>query len=181
MSIRHPVSADTLLFRRNHNILETMLVLGIETSCDETAAAVVKDGRQILSSIISSQIELHKPFGGVVPELASREHLEKIDEVVQRSIADAGVSLGDIDRRSNAGSRTYWSSSCWCELCKGIGVRTRNSVSRRQPYRRTCILCCFREPGSTISGPCFDRIGRAYEYLFDLRTRQISRGFADTR
>jgi putative glycoprotease GCP len=73
-----------------------VLVLGIESSCDETAAAVVKDGREILSSIISSQIELHRPFGGVVPELASREHLEKIDEVVQRSIADAGVSLADI-------------------------------------------------------------------------------------
>ena len=72
-------------------------MLGIETSCDETAAAVVKDGREILSSIISSQIELHRPFGGVVPELASREHLEKIDEVVEKAVADAGISLGDID------------------------------------------------------------------------------------
>lgn len=74
-----------------------MLVLGIETSCDETAAAVIRDGREILSSIISSQIELHRPFGGVVPELASREHLEKIDEVVVKAIADANISLGDID------------------------------------------------------------------------------------
>lgn len=91
------VAACTLLFCLNHNNLETMLVLGIETSCDETAAAVVKNGRDILSSIISSQIELHRPFGGVVPELASREHLEKIDEVVQKAIADADISLSDID------------------------------------------------------------------------------------
>lgn len=74
-----------------------MLILGIESSCDETAAAVVKDGRIILSSIISSQIESHKPFGGVVPELASREHLEKIEEVVEKAITDAGVEFSDID------------------------------------------------------------------------------------
>ena len=74
-----------------------MLVLGIESSCDETAAAVVKDGRKILSSVISSQIELHKPFGGVMPELASREHLEKIEPVVDEALEKAGVSLADID------------------------------------------------------------------------------------
>ena len=74
-----------------------MLVLGIESSCDETAAAVIKDGRVILSSVISSQIELHKPFGGVVPELAAREHLEKIDPIVDEALAKAGVALKDID------------------------------------------------------------------------------------
>ncbi len=74
-----------------------MLVLGIESSCDETAAAVVKDGREILSSVISSQIELHKPYGGVMPELASREHLEKIEPVVDEALEKAGVSLEDID------------------------------------------------------------------------------------
>jgi len=74
-----------------------MLVLGIESSCDETAAAVVRDGNRILSSVISSQIELHKPFGGVVPELASREHLEKIDPVVDEALAKANVSLKDIE------------------------------------------------------------------------------------
>ena len=74
-----------------------MLVLGIETSCDETAAAIVRDGREILSSIISSQIELHRPFGGVVPELASREHLQKIDPIVNEALAEAGTSLDDVD------------------------------------------------------------------------------------
>ncbi len=74
-----------------------MLVLGIETSCDETAAAVVRDGCEILSSVISSQIELHRPYGGVVPELASREHLEKIDHVVEKALNDSNVTLDDID------------------------------------------------------------------------------------
>src|SRR5437764_10434215 len=74
-----------------------MLVLGIESSCDETAAAVVRDGNTILSSIISSQIEMHRPFGGVVPELASREHLEKIDPIVKEALSQAGISLSDLD------------------------------------------------------------------------------------
>ncbi|MEJ7861552.1 MAG: tRNA (adenosine(37)-N6)-threonylcarbamoyltransferase complex transferase subunit TsaD [Pyrinomonadaceae bacterium] len=74
-----------------------MLILGIESSCDETAAAVVRDGREILSSIISSQIELHKPFGGVVPDLAARAHLENIDPVIDEALARSQVSLKEID------------------------------------------------------------------------------------
>lgn len=74
-----------------------MLILGIESSCDETAAAVVRDGREIVSSVIASQIEMHKPWGGVVPELASREHLEKIEPIVAAAISQAGVSLTVID------------------------------------------------------------------------------------
>ena len=74
-----------------------MLVLGIETSCDETAAAVVRDGREILSSVIASQIETHKRFGGVGPEIASREHLDKIVPIVNEALARAGVSTVEID------------------------------------------------------------------------------------
>src|ERR687884_2129301 len=74
-----------------------MLVLGVETSCDETAAAVVRDGHEIVSSVISSQVPIHKRFGGVVPELASREHLDKIVPVVNEAFERAGVSVHDID------------------------------------------------------------------------------------
>src|SRR5215475_7919903 len=74
-----------------------MLVLGIQTSCDETAAAVVRDGRVIESSVISSQIAVHKPFGGVVPELASREHLDKIVPVVNEAFERGHVDQSDID------------------------------------------------------------------------------------
>jgi N6-L-threonylcarbamoyladenine synthase len=73
-----------------------MLVLGIESSCDETAAAVVRGGREIVSSVISSQIDLHKRFGGVVPELASREHLDKIVPVVEEAFARAGLAPRDV-------------------------------------------------------------------------------------
>src|SRR5215212_1495953 len=74
-----------------------MLVLGIESSCDETAAAIVRDGREMVSSVISSQIEIHKRFGGVVPELASREHLDKIVPVVEEAFERAGVAKEELD------------------------------------------------------------------------------------
>jgi N6-L-threonylcarbamoyladenine synthase len=74
-----------------------MLVLGIETSCDETAAAVVDGGRKILSSTVASQDDVHAPYGGVVPELASRRHLEVLMPVVRRALGDAGVRLDDVD------------------------------------------------------------------------------------
>lgn len=73
-----------------------ILILAIESSCDETAAAVVKNGREVLSNIISSQIELHKLFGGVVPEIASRKHIEKINEVIEEALDEADVTLDDI-------------------------------------------------------------------------------------
>jgi N6-L-threonylcarbamoyladenine synthase len=72
-------------------------VLGIESSCDETAAAVIRDGREILSSVVASQIESHRPYGGVVPEIASREHLAMIAPVVDRALAEAGVRISDVD------------------------------------------------------------------------------------
>jgi N6-L-threonylcarbamoyladenine synthase len=74
-----------------------VLILAIESSCDETAAAVVRDGREILSSVISSQIDLHRPFGGVVPEIASRDHLAKIDPLVEEALQNAGCGLDEID------------------------------------------------------------------------------------
>src|SRR5437667_12468131 len=72
-------------------------ILGIESSCDETAAAVVADGREILSSVVASQIDIHRKYGGVVPELASREHLRQIVPVVREALAQAGLSLSDVD------------------------------------------------------------------------------------
>lgn len=73
------------------------LILAIESSCDETAAAVVKNGRQILSNIISSQIDLHTLYGGVVPEIASRKHIEKINQVIEEALREACVTLEDVD------------------------------------------------------------------------------------
>jgi len=72
-------------------------ILAIESSCDETAAAVVKNGRTVLSNVISSQIELHKLYGGVVPEIASRKHIEKINQVIEETLDTAGMGLDDMD------------------------------------------------------------------------------------
>jgi N6-L-threonylcarbamoyladenine synthase len=77
--------------------LKMTRILGIESSCDETAAAVVADGREILSSVVASQIDIHRKYGGVVPELASREHLRQIVPVVREALAQAGMKLGDVD------------------------------------------------------------------------------------
>ncbi len=76
---------------------EDTLILAIESSCDETAAAVVRNGREVLSNIISSQIALHTLYGGVVPEIASRKHIEKINQVIEEALQQAGVTLKDID------------------------------------------------------------------------------------
>ncbi len=74
-----------------------MKILGVETSCDETAAAVVSNGTEILSNVVSSQVALHRPYGGVVPELASRNHLHLIDSVVGQALSDAHTSIEEID------------------------------------------------------------------------------------
>ena len=73
-----------------------VVILAIESSCDETAASVVRNGREVLSNVISSQIDLHTLFGGVVPELASRKHIEKINQVIDRALSDASMTLDDI-------------------------------------------------------------------------------------
>jgi len=72
-------------------------ILAIESSCDETAAAVIKNGRQVCSNVIFSQIELHKLYGGVVPEIASRKHIEKVNQVIRQALEEASMQLQDID------------------------------------------------------------------------------------
>ena len=79
------------------NEQKDILILAIESSCDETAAAVVKNGREVLSNIISSQIALHTLYGGVVPEIASRKHIEKINQVIEEALQTADVTLDDLD------------------------------------------------------------------------------------
>ena len=77
--------------------MENVTILAIESSCDETAAAVVRNGREVLSNVIYSQIDLHTVYGGVVPEIASRKHIEKINQVVDKALQDAELSFSDID------------------------------------------------------------------------------------
>ena len=91
--------------------MQDVLLLGIETSCDETAAALVRNGREVLSNVISSQVAIHAEFGGVVPEIASRNHLEKIDEVIRLAMKEAEVSFSDLDGIAVTGRD--WSVRFW--------------------------------------------------------------------
>lgn len=75
---------------------QDILILAVESSCDETAASVVKNGQEVLSNVISSQIELHTLYGGVVPEIASRKHIERINQVIEEALSKAGVTLDEI-------------------------------------------------------------------------------------
>ena len=74
-----------------------MRILGIESSCDETAAAVVEDGRRLLSNVINTQIDVHAEYGGVVPELASRDHIQRVLPLLREVLADAQLSMQDLD------------------------------------------------------------------------------------
>ena len=74
-----------------------IVILGIESSCDETAASIVRNGREVLSNVISSQIALHTLYGGVVPEIASRKHIEKINVVIEQALSEAQMTLDDLD------------------------------------------------------------------------------------
>ena len=98
-------------------------MLGIESSCDETAASVVAGGRRVLSNIIASQIALHQRYGGVVPEIASRKHLENVIPTIQEALDSAGVTLDEVD--TIAGNRRPWSgrnASGGVERSEGAGV-----------------------------------------------------------
>ncbi|MDO9541891.1 MAG: tRNA (adenosine(37)-N6)-threonylcarbamoyltransferase complex transferase subunit TsaD, partial [Kiritimatiellia bacterium] len=85
-----------------------MNVLGIETSCDETAASIVSDGRGVRSSVVFSQTDLHRPYGGVVPEIASRNHLEYLPGIIEKALAETGLSTGGGDwKQIDAVAATY--------------------------------------------------------------------------
>lgn len=77
--------------------MSDVTLLAIESSCDETAAAIVVNGRKVLSNVISSQIDIHKLYGGVVPEIASRKHIEQINQVIEQAFVDAEKTLDDVD------------------------------------------------------------------------------------
>lgn len=102
-----------------------MNVLGIESSCDETAAAVLADGHRILSSVVASQDAVHAPYGGVVPELASRRHVEVIVPVIEKALDDAGLKLTDLDGIAvTQGPGLVGSLLVGCSVAKGIAYAT---------------------------------------------------------
>ena len=109
-------------YLKNNFKNKDIIILAIESSCDETSVAVVRNGREVLSNIISSQIEIHKRFGGVVPEVASRNHIMAIDNVVNEAIEKAGITLKDID----AIAVTYGAGLVGCLM---VGVTFAKSLA----------------------------------------------------
>mgnify|MGYP003322977951 CR=1 FL=1 len=108
-----------------------MNILGIETSCDETAAAVVRDGREVLSNVVYTQIPLHQPYGGVVPEIASRAHIEKISQVVGEAISQfQTASVRQQGSRIDAVAVTYGPGLVGALLVGKIANHTASEAKR---------------------------------------------------
>ena len=96
--------------------MKDIITLGIESSCDETSVAVVKNGREVLSNVINSQIKIHEQYGGVVPEIASRNHVEAISAVTKQALIQANVKYEDIDNIAC----TYGPRFSWCIISRSI-------------------------------------------------------------
>ena len=144
-----------------------MKILAIESSCDETAAAVVEDGRNIISSVVASQVEEHKLYGGVVPEIASRRHAEAIVPVVRQALEDADCKLSDIDAIGvTYAPRTYRSVACGSEFCKRTFTCNRNSACACSPSSFThCVKLYFKQRIKTaVSLSCC--VGRSQPYCY---------------
>ena len=108
--------------------MSDVTLLAIESSCDETAAAIVVNGRKVLSNVISSQIDIHKLYGGVVPEIASRKHIEQINQVIEQAFVDAEKTLDDVD-----GICVTYGPGLVGALLVGVGAAKAISYARNIP------------------------------------------------
>lgn len=137
-------------------------ILAIETSCDETSAAVVENGTKILSNVISSQIDIHRRFGGVVPEVASRKHVETITRMIEEALVQANVNMEKISAVAvTQGPGLVGSLIVGLVCAKALAMAHRNSFNRRSSYRWTYLCkppCRFL--AISVSFTC--RFRRAY-------------------
>ncbi len=116
------------------------ITLAIETSCDETSCAVLRGGREVLSNIISSQIEIHREYGGVVPEVASRKHIENINMIIQQALDEANIGFNDIDLVGvTQGPGLVGALLVGISSAKGIAYALDKPIVGGKPYRRTCV------------------------------------------
>ena len=143
-----------------------MKILAFESSCDETSCAVVEDGRQVLSDIISTQVPIHKKFGGVVPEIASRHHIEDVLPVAIEALEQAGCSWSDMD----AIAVTQGLSSCRSSGGKGGSLGHRQASYCCQSYGRA-YLC---QPGTVSrSGTSFFIVGCFRRSYYACRSQRL--------
>lgn len=118
--------------------MKDIIVLGIETSCDETSASVVKNGREVLSNVINSQIDIHEKFGGVVPEIASRKHIEAISYVVEEALQKANLTFTDIDVIAcTYGPGLVGALLVGVGYAKALSYALGKPLVRSKPYRGT--------------------------------------------
>ena len=139
-----------------------MLILGLESSCDETAAALVTSDRRILAHRLAGQEAEHRPFGGVVPEIAARAHVEALMPLVEGALADAGVTLARCrcdrrDRRAGADRRRDGRAG----HRQGAGARGGQAADRGQPSRGPCAVAAADRSRSRLSLSAAARVGRA--------------------
>lgn len=114
---------------------EQVRILALESSCDETAAAVIENGRRILSNVVFSQIDLHALYGGVVPEIASRAHVEACDRVVDQALEQAGMTLQEVDACAvTYGPGLVGRAAYRSELHEGPELCRGQAADSRQPY-----------------------------------------------
>ena len=154
------------------SLLPTKIILGIESSCDETAAAVVSGGERILSSVVASQIAIHRKYGGVVPELASREHLRQIVPVVREAVEQAGITLQDVDavavtRGPGLVGALLVGITYGKVLAQALG-KPLIGVNHLEGHVHAVFLeaCGAWSAAAGDAGGVLDRFGRAYRDLF---------------
>ena len=115
-----------------------MIIIGIESSCDEPAVAVVKDKKEVLSSVVASQIDVHTEFGGVVPEVASRIHVENISYCIEKALKDANITKEDVD--AVAVTQGNWMFTRWFASCQDFGFCLPQTISSCTSFGRA-YLC----------------------------------------
>jgi len=116
--------------------MEDIIVMGIESSCDETSVAIVKNGREVLSNVINSQIDIHTEFGGVVPEIASRCHTEVINQVMKKALKDAGITLNDVDGIAvTQGPGLVGALLVGVSYAKALSFASRKAFNCSKPYK----------------------------------------------
>ena len=121
--------------------MKDILTLGIETSCDETSCAVVKNGREILSNVIDTQIPIHEKYGGVVPEIASRNHIEAISRVTKKALKEANVGFNDIDAITpTVGPGLVGALLVGVSYAKALSYAIKKPLVRSKPY--SWSHCC---------------------------------------
>ena len=158
------------------------LILGIETSCDETAAAVVEDGRTVCSSVVSSQVDLHARFGGVVPEVASRAHVELITPVIAEALVEAGVELAELDAVAAChGPGLAGALLVGVAAAKGLAVATGLPYVGVNHLEAHLHAAWLEDPDLVATARGADRVGRAHHDRRDGGPRPLPGGRADGR